>query len=211
MKIKSCLDYVIFTQGRRKIAAWVFSCTILVQLALPQSPRFSHFCIWDDHKSNKVYYYFSTKCFDFQPTQITKFPLPSFPLFSPSIPSPTLAALLWFVHEDTVLLCCSSLKKMLSLKFLCIFKTCSSPKKQFFTLTDKWDNVCLDGLWHRKHRVSGSALWRHTSNPGTPPLHRHRLFSRTLKNSTMFFVSRQSQTIFRFHNKATRKWAQEWW
>lgn len=42
-------------------------------------------CIWD-HQSSRLYYYFSTTCLDFQPTQEIKSP-PS-PQFSPSSPSP---------------------------------------------------------------------------------------------------------------------------
>lgn len=37
-----------------------------------------------DHQSNRLYYYFSTKCFDFQPTQKIKPPSSSLP--SPSFP-----------------------------------------------------------------------------------------------------------------------------
>lgn len=51
-------------------------------------------CI-SDHQSSRLYYYFSTKCFDFQPTQ--KIKSPPFSQFSPSISSPIYLFLLSFL------------------------------------------------------------------------------------------------------------------
>lgn len=63
------------------------SQAILVYFPLPESLCYSLVdpCILD-HQSSRLYYYFSTKCFDFQPTQEIKSPPSS--QFSPSVPSP---------------------------------------------------------------------------------------------------------------------------
>lgn len=108
-----------------------------------------------DHQSNRLYYYFSTKCFDFQPTQKIKPPSSSLP--SPSFPPTYLFfSLLYFLtHFLTSALYFFPKSFVLPLSFLRLFhlKKCSPAKMEGFHcvfLFDKLDNTCLDALWHRK-------------------------------------------------------------
>lgn len=104
-----------------------------------------------DHQSNRLYYYFSTKCFDFQPTQKIKPPSSSLP--SPSFPPTYLFfSLLYFLtHFLTSALYFFPKSFVLPLSFLRLFhlKKCSPAKMEGFhcvILFDKLDNTCLDAL-----------------------------------------------------------------
>lgn len=142
----------IDTQDREKKVFVIYFCStpfpsLLHSLFLSGGSMY----LRGDHQSNRLYYYFSTKCFDFQPTQKIKPPSSSLP--SPSFPPTYLFfSLLYFLtHFLTSVLYFFPKSFVLPLSFLRLFhlKKCSPAKMEGFHcvfLIDKLDNTRLDAL-----------------------------------------------------------------
>lgn len=130
-----------------------------------------------DHQS-WLYYYFSTKCFDFQPTQEIKSP-PFSQCWNPLFPH-------LFIHSSFFSSSSLSLKFFLFF-FRACFKMSSSalvsshpshpsfrphpeaPREACFCIVSVLAATVpvFSALWHRKQRGQRSALKRHTSHPRT--------------------------------------------